>query len=239
MLLTNALLKMKRIDFLPLGMQVTEETLNITKTARYFTVGSPEKARYFWIVFHGYGQLARYFINNFTHLDPDEHYVVAPEGLNRFYLEGFSGRIGATWMTRESRLTDIEDYVKYIDAVYERAVLSKKRGAEVIALGFSQGVATVARWVAYGQFTPDRLMLWAGSFPPDLEPAKAEKAFSNLPTLCCIGDSDPFVNEAQIKTTRDHMEALGIRAGWTHYAGGHHIPEKEFLEICKDFIPGF
>ena len=37
---------------------------------------------------------------------------MAPEGLSRFYLEGFSGKVGATWMTREDRLNDIDNYLR-------------------------------------------------------------------------------------------------------------------------------
>lgn len=227
-----------RITCIPLtpSMQTKEEKITIDKTARYFTFGNPKNAKNIWFVFHGYGQLAKYFIRNFEHLNPDENYIVAPEGLYRFYLDGFSGRVGATWMTKESRLSDIEDYVRFIDATFETAIsLYIKPDSKITALGFSQGVATVSRWVAYGNHKPDRLLLWAGSFPPDLEPAEAKKSFTDLPTLCCVGDSDPFVNEKHIEATRDQLAALDIEAEFLTYSGGHKIPSVEFDRIAREF----
>ena len=47
-----------------------------------------------WIVFHGYGQLAKFFLRKFNLLFEDNTLIVAPEGLNHFYLKGFSGRVG-------------------------------------------------------------------------------------------------------------------------------------------------
>src|SRR6266516_6229770 len=73
-------------------------------------------------------------------------------------------------MTREDRLAEIEDYVQYLDAVYadvfgvlDRALVTAH------ALGFSQGASTVSRWVALGKAKIDRLILWGGEFPPDLD----------------------------------------------------------------------
>lgn len=218
-------------------MQAKEENIIVDKTGRYFTLGNPKNAKNIWFVFHGYGQLAKYFIRNFAHLDPEENYIVAPEGFYRFYLNGFDGRIGATWMTRESRLTDISDYVGFINSVFEKAIkpfyTPEKR---VIAFGFSQGVATVARWVAYGDFRPDQLVLWAGSFPPDLEPVKAKESFRTIPTLCCVGDCDPFVKADQIEATMNHLGALDIQARFFEYVGAHKIPAEEFDRICREFL---
>lgn len=219
-------------------MQATEEKITVNKSARYFTFGNPTSAKYIWYVFHGYGQLAKYFIRNFEHLNPEDYYIVAPEGLHRFYLDGFSGRVGATWMTKESRLTDIDDYVAFIDATFESAILPfQSPKSKITAFGFSQGVATVARWVAYGKFRPDRLMLWAGTFPPDLEPAKAKKSFASLPTICCVGDEDPFATPEQLSATTNHLNALDIRFRLFYFSGGHQIPRAELDKINKQWTP--
>lgn len=218
-------------------MQAKEENILVNKTARYFTVGNPKNAKNIWFVFHGYGQLAKYFIRNFSHLDHNENYIVAPEGFYRFYLNGFDGRVGATWMTKESRLTDISDYVGFINSVFEKAIkpfyADEKR---LIAFGFSQGVSTVARWMAYGNHRPDWLVLWAGSFPPDLEPAKAKESFKTIPTLCCVGDSDPFVNEKHLLDTKQHLKALDITPEIFQYSGAHKIPAEELDRVCRDFL---
>ena len=79
-----------------------------------------------WVVCHGYRQLARRFIREFQGIAGAERRIVAPEGLSRFYLDeeggphGPEARVGATWMTREDRIAEIDDYVAYLDALAER-----------------------------------------------------------------------------------------------------------------------
>ena len=95
-----------------------EHQLTVSRTARYHQLGElSAMTRRVWFVAHGYGQLAAYFIRHFAPLTAaDPHLVVvAPEGLSRFYLNGTGGRVGATWMTKEDRLAEIEDYVAYLN----------------------------------------------------------------------------------------------------------------------------
>lgn len=217
-------------------MQENETQISISKTARFYTYGNANTAKQIWFVLHGYGQLAKYFIRNFHHLNPEEHFVVAPEGFHRFYLNGFDGRVGATWMTKEARLDDIDDYVKFLDQVAEKVIVPYLDDSKTfIAFGFSQGVATASRWIAYGKFKPQKAVFWAGSFPPDLEPLKASASFQSIKTLCCVGTDDPFVKEKQVEDTKKQLEALQITASWITYTGEHKIPPTE-LDRIKEFL---
>ena len=131
--------------------------LNIQFKARYFTSGElNDNTRYIWLVFHGYGQLAKYFIRNFYDLN-DDHFVVAPEGLSRYYLADTSGRVGASWMTKEDRLTDIQNQISYISEIYKSVELEIENGTELIVLGFSQGTATALRWIVNQNISPFKL----------------------------------------------------------------------------------
>jgi len=139
-----------------------EHHLTVSRTARYFTLGeSPRGVEEVWFACHGYAQLAGRFLEKLRVLEDRQRYVVAPEGLSRFYLTESPAerRVGASWMTREDRLHEIDDYVRYLDALY-REVLGRVEGpaARVTALGFSQGTATVSRWAALGQ---SRLTTWS------------------------------------------------------------------------------
>ena len=97
-----------------------ENHIKIAKTARYFQLAEiGSEIREVWFVCHGYGQHAGYFLKHFECLNNGGRLIVAPEGLSRFYLDGFYGRIGASWMTREDRLNDIKDYVLFLDAMYK------------------------------------------------------------------------------------------------------------------------
>ena len=96
-----------------------EQEIHIDYKARYCTLGDfNEATRKIWFVLHGYGQLARFFIRKFKTLSDEGVYVIAPEGLSKFYLEDVTtraqsgnSRVGAAWMTSENRLADIENYI--------------------------------------------------------------------------------------------------------------------------------
>src|SRR5947199_10791389 len=111
-----------------------EHHFSTRRTARFFTLGSPERSTDLWILCHGYGQLASRFLERFRPIEAERRCIVAPEGLSRFYLTDSPAerRVGASWMTREDRLHEIDDYVRYLDALHAKIV---PQGATVTALG--------------------------------------------------------------------------------------------------------
>src|SRR3989442_9768950 len=122
-----------------------EHHIGVSRTARYFTLGnSSSGVGEVWFACHGYGQVASRFLEKLRVLDDGHRYLVAPEGLSRFYLSESptERRVGASWMTREDRLAEIEDYVRYLDAGYAALFESLDRaGVTVHALGDSQGAS--------------------------------------------------------------------------------------------------
>ena len=93
---------------------IREHQISIKKTAKVYTLGNITTAKHVIVVLHGYGQLAKYFINKFKPLVDDDYYIIAPEGLSKFYLNGHSGRVGASWMTKEDRQIEINDQIEYL-----------------------------------------------------------------------------------------------------------------------------
>jgi predicted esterase len=203
--------------------------------ARYSQIGEiNENTRDVWIVCHGYGYLARYFIRKFVFLHNDKTVIIAPEGLSRFYLEGFSGKVGATWMTRENRLVEIENYTAYLNEIYK--LIPNPNKIRINVLGFSQGTSTVSRWVLHQDIKVDRLILWAGDFPPDIQQEKARQRVKELKNLIMIyGDSDQFVNPERLQSISDRIHELDASPDIIHYSGGHDI-EQEALEKMIEFI---
>lgn len=204
------------------------------KTARvYYNEELPSKeCKYVWICLHGYGQLGQYFSRNFSVLDSEEHWVVAPEGLSKMYLEGVYGRVGASWMTKEDRLTEIDDYMYYLDRVMENVQAKLAHCAKppkCIVLGFSQGAATACRWVLDGNVTPDHLVLWSGIFPPDL---KLQPPFSkSLKVWQLIGDEDEYMNDNRWAENTQIMDSTGLKAQQVPFAGAHKI----YPDVLKEF----
>ncbi len=205
-----------------------EQTLNFNFEARYFKNGSLETAKEVWFVLHGYGQLAKYFIRKFSLLEKEDICVIAPEGLSHFYLEdiptraaGGSNRVGATWMTRENRDADIRNYISYLNSVYEKEIGRKK--IKTTLLGFSQGSATVTRWGLDGQVQFDRLILWAGIFPPDMDFQKGHDLLVQKEVIEVVGKSDPYINKEKILEFKRLSEALQIQPRLIEFDGGHDI----------------
>ncbi|MCK6622562.1 MAG: phospholipase [Calditrichaceae bacterium] len=212
-----------------------ENHLTVPRTARYFTLGTPgEHLREVWFVCHGYGQLAEYFLRNFRTLDDGSRLIAAPEALSRFYLTGAFERIGATWMTREDRLNEINDYVNYLDALYERVFSEIRReSVKVIAFGFSQGTATVCRWISRGAVKVDRLILWAGQIPPELDLPGQKDIFSRVNLTVVLGTEDQYAKPELVAEQEARLKASSVPFQFISFAGGHVIDREALKELAR------
>jgi len=213
-----------------------EKYITGNRPARYFTLGElNEHTEQLWFVCHGYGQLAEYFIKKFQVLDNGKTYIVAPEGLSRFYLEGLSGRVGATWMTKEDRLNDIKDNVNYLNSLYELITKELKPDIKITLLGFSQGGPTVCYWIAYKKVKFDKLVLWAGVFPPDLNndfEFTAEYLLKDKPTYMVYGTNDPLLkpeHSKQLESYKTIKPDLQIIT----FEGKHELNEEVLKRISE------
>jgi predicted esterase len=210
---------------------VQEHHLSVSRTARYFTLGhsSPGVAEV-WFACHGYGQLAARFLEKLRVLEDGRRYLVAPEGLSRFYLSESptERRVGATWMTREDRLAEIADYVAYLDAVYAGVFASLDRARVTVhALGYSQGASTVSRWVALGKAKIDRLTLWGGEFPPDLD-LTVDTVVGRLRAArmtLVYGRSDEYLTPKVVQAITARLQQHGIPYNEIPFDGGHELSE--------------
>lgn len=203
----------------------------VPRSARYCLLGdATASCRELWIVVHGYGQLAARFVRHFEPLLDSSRVIVAPEALSRFYLEhparagAANTRVGATWMTREDRDAEIADHVRYLDAVIDevRAMMPEASPA-IHALGFSQGVATVTRWLSRGRTRAHRVIAWAGRIPPDLLPMDDAHPLRQVELDIVSGDEDEFATPEVLREQRALVEGAGLRARWHRYAGGHRL----------------
>jgi predicted esterase len=216
-----------------------ERPLRTWRTARYYVVGTPGAAvREVWFVCHGYGQLAASFAKDFEKLAGAERIIVAPEALSRFYLDALDQsagerRVGATWMTREDRESEIGDYVGYLDAVYA-AVMGElpAPGARVHVLGFSQGVTTVMRWLALGTARADALTLWAGGLPHDLALDAYAGRFGRMKVTVVAGERDRLVGEEPLAAARARLFSAGIDHQLIRFAGGHRLDDAVLRQLA-------
>jgi predicted esterase len=217
-------------------MKTEEHNIIISKHARYSTLGSPSvKIKSVWFVLHGYGYLASEFINNFDAINNGENYIIVPEALNKFYLKGFYGKVGATWMTKEDRKNEISDYINFLNSVYETEINKfDKTKIKINVLGFSQGCPTAVRWLVSGKCTSNSLTLWSGEFPHDSDPEKIKSALENVKINFVIGESDKIIDEKRVKEEIKKIEKLELNLKIHKFKGGHEINKTALLEIVSE-----
>jgi predicted esterase len=219
-------------------MTMQEHRLAVRRSARFYTLGEPgPSTREVWFACHGYGQLAARFLEKLRVLDDGRRYLVAPEGLSRFYLSESptERRVGASWMTREDRLAEIDDYVPYLDAVYADVFGSLARAQVTLhALGYSQGASTVSRWAAMGNAQIDRLTLWGGEFPPDLdltlEPAAGRLRSARVSLV--YGRADQFITPKVVDGITGRLRRHEIPYREIPFDGGHELNEAVLKELA-------
>jgi predicted esterase len=207
-----------------------EGHLRVTRTARYWSAGGGDEVEELWVVLHGYKQLARRFLRRFEPIADEGRWVVAPEGLSRFYTDPQPGRhgpasaVGASWMTREDRENEIQDYVAYLDQLREHLSRGASARLRVVVLGFSQGVATACRWLTRGRTRAHRLILWGDFLPPDLDLREAAARLAGTDVVLVRGDTDAVLTDARLRAEEEaRVSEGGIELRLVTYPGGHEI----------------
>jgi len=200
-------------------------TLQVARTARVATLGTPAEAVSWWVVLHGYGQLAADFIEDFAPLVMPNRCVVAPEGLSRFYVDGMDTheQVGASWMTREAREAEIDDYVRALDATVRHLSDNGSPPSSLGVLGFSQGAATASRWALLGDTNVDRLVLWGGAPAHDLDLADHATLLRDLNLTLVVGTEDPYVTAERREAVRERLQTHDIPVTLRTFDGGHRL----------------
>ena len=208
-------------------MNSQELTIQQTKTYRYQILQKQDRITAVLYVLHGYGQLSSFFIRKFGNL-PADVLIVAPEGMHRFYLKGSSGRVGASWMTKEMRDFDIADNISWLSAL-DQEISARFAPSKKFLLGFSQGGSTAVRWKMHGPVKFDGLFIWASDFPPE------EKSNTHLITGThnhfFIGNSDEFYNHSSQTELSDYYTSIGFKS--QIFSGGHEINEEILLSCLQ------
>jgi len=218
-----------------LTMERREHHIKIERTARYVTLGEPHHGlAQVWFACHGYGQLAHEFLDHFEVLNDGTRLIVAAEGLSRFYRDAAYRKIGASWMTSEDRLNEIDDYVAYLESLYTHVFERVDRDSvDVVVLGFSQGVATAARWIAHGTVHAEHLILWAQLTPPEFRSREGFRRLRALDLTLVYGTRDKSITSAHLAEQQDRLEAHGVEARHVSFDGGHRMDRDTLLAIAK------
>jgi predicted esterase len=220
-------------------IEPTEHHLKVERTARYYTLGDgSNKSKELWIVLHGYRSLAGNFIESFSPIAANA-FIVAPEALSRFYTKGSGGpespsSVGASWMTREDRLNEIQDHVAYFERLYEHIV--EARPQKLILLGFSQGCPAVMRWIAKGLVVPDHVLIWSGDVPRDLDFEAYRGKSATIKTWMVYGDNDQILDDAIYKEGEMLLQTNNIPSATIRFSGGHEIKDNVLVKVRDQIL---
>lgn len=204
-------------------------SIQVERSFRYALRKAEQRTQTLVYVLHGYGQLAEYFIRKVKDILPETVTFVAPEGMHRFYLNGTSGRVGASWMTKEARELDIRENTEMLDRLHAR-LLDEFQPEKVIVIGFSQGGATAARWMANGNSTADAFVSWASVFPPDVAfPTSTDEKAGNH--VFVVGDEDPYFDAQAVAETSEAYRQLGFEI--VRFNGGHDLDAQLIQQLIE------
>ena len=217
--------------------------LKVPRSARYAILGSPTAdLSEVWFVCHGHGQLAARFLSRFLPLEREDRLFIAPEALSRYYLSPPSAGphppgtpIGASWMTAEDRDAEMNDYIEYLDLLHDEIFSAVDRTrVRVWAIGFSQGAATVTRWVVRGKVEPDRVVLCSGMLPAELDREGAKRLVRRAPLTLAFGDADEFASTERVAAEEAKLDDLGIPYEIMRFKGGHTITPELLTRLTEN-----
>lgn len=186
-----------------------------------------------WLVLHGYGQLAEFFIRKFLPFDTKDRLVIAPEATNYSYLKDFQGRVGANWMTKHEREVAIANNHRYLNLLMEEILKNFKNLPKIHVLGFSQGAATASRWASQWSGQVDTLVLWAGGFAHDLSLDLSKEKFEKTHLILAYGEQDEFIKDEHLLQQNEWIKALGKSLITCSFQGGHELEPQALEKIIN------
>jgi predicted esterase len=198
------------------------------KTARYATYGQlSSQTKYFWFVMHGSKMTCEQMLYKFAAFNPEEHFVVAPEALNRFYANGFGGDVVASWMTKRDRLEEIKDFSNYLQKLYDKFVQQLSEQCTKTILAFSQGGTTMYRWLHAKKTEADFLIPYSCWIPEDIDLKESATQLNKLKTFYTYGLQDQFLSEETISKVKDVVNKNELEIEFHPHQGDHRVSKKQ------------
>ncbi len=217
-------------------MEISTNYITTPKTTRFVTYGHPgPKTKYFWFCLHGSKMVCEQIVYKFAEFDPQEHYIVAPEGMHKLYSEGFGGAVVATWMTKRDRLKEIQDFSVYLSTLYKQES-AKVTQAKKILFGFSQGGTTLFRWLHREQINADVLMGYTCWVPEDIDLTKSETDLDLLKKIYTYGTKDQFLTDERLAMLKTVVAKNHLDIEMLPFDGEHKIYKEQLKELYHNFI---
>ena len=139
-------------------------------------------------------------------------------------------------MTCEDRLSAIEDYIEYLDALHAHVTSSLEgESPSFTVLGFSQGVATASRWLERTNVRVDRALLWGGLMPTDIDLAAAPALRAARITIIA-GTADEHATPDMLAAQKIRLTASGIAFEHIRFDGSHRIDREVLRRLASETV---
>jgi predicted esterase len=206
----------------------TEKEVSYISTNSYSTLNVlTNKTKNIWFVCHGMGYLSKYFLKYFKELNGEENYIIAPQAPSKYYIGSNFKHVGASWLTKENPIKEMENVMRYFDAVLENEKLPKD--GNLIVLGYSQGVSVAMRYVAKRKLKCSQLILMSGGIPRELESQNFEFLKGKTAVSLVYGNQDKYLNEERLANEKKRFYKLfGNNVNIIPFEGKHEV-RKELL----------
>jgi len=209
-----------------------EKSVGYQSTSTYETLNNfTEETKNVWIVFHGIGYLSKYFLKYFDELDPVDNYIIAPQAPSKYYLNSSYKHVGASWLTKENTIIEINNNLSYLDAILEMETILPTHN--LIIFGFSQGVSMATRWVAHHKIKCNQLVLYAGGIPTELNENDFAHLSSTTQITIIIGNKDEYLTKERLSIEREKSRIIFNNRANEHIFDGGHIVKKELINNLK------
>lgn len=206
--------------------------MSYRSTNTYATLNEPgPETQTTWIVFHGIGYLGRYFLKYFRELSPNENYIIAPQAPSKYYLNSQYKHVGASWLTKERTMEDLENVLAYIDAVLADQTIPKT--CRINIMGYSQGASVALRWLCHSKHRCDRLILYAGGIPNEITPEDVQFFLEDTEVSIVFGKRDEFLTVERLAREEEKIRNLfGDRVQRVYFEGGHEVQPEVIAQFA-------
>ena len=102
----------------------------------------------------------------------------------------------------------------------------------ITVLGFSQGGATAARWIASGRSPATRFILWGSSMAHDVDIASVDAPLRRVETVVVAGTRDIFATPKAVERETARLTAAGFPYRLLSFDGGHRLDDDTLRAIA-------
>lgn len=206
------------------------------RTARYFTSGKlDENTRKVYFLLHGYAQNADDFLSIFAGLNADDTFLVAPEGLSHFYFKDLFQNPVSSWMTSLEREHEVHDYIRYLQNVFFQIFEGIDiENLDIHYIGFSQGCATLSRWLNFHKPKMNKVFLYAGEIAHEIDFTLNDCFVKHCNLHFIYGEEDRFIRTEKLAEFSNLLSKENVIFNIEKTTGRHAVTPEGIAYILKN-----